>query len=72
MLDKLKTRSKLWAMFLGDAQGTVIAAAGFLGWTGEDPWVQVFAICAGAAVTIASTLGYIKVQGDLDKLEPKG
>jgi len=64
---KTFTKSKAFAMFCGDAQGFVLALAGSLGWTGDEPWVQVIAIVAGTGLAIASTLGFIKTEGMLDK-----
>lgn len=66
MINKLK-RSKLWSMLVADASGTVTMLAGAVGMDGEEVAIRIVAILAGAAVSIAATLGYIRTEGEIDK-----
>jgi len=64
MLERLK-RSKLWTAFGGDVMGITFVEQG-LNTTGIESY---FLIIGGICLALASTLSYIRVQGNIDKVK---
>ena len=65
MWEKLQ-RTKLWGMIVGVASGDA-AIFQAIGMSESDPVVQVAMIVVGGTINIAVILGYLKIQGDIDK-----
>lgn len=60
-------RTKLWGMIMGVASGDA-AIFGAAGLDEGSVGVQIAMVVVGGAINIAAILGYIKMQGDIDKL----
>jgi hypothetical protein len=60
-------RTKLWALVAGVGSGNTAIFTG-IGMDAESDSVRIAVIVIGGLIDVASILGYIKVQGDVDKI----